>query len=90
VFCEYLGFNTVAIQRQLVGIPSLIMEMEGIKHICTWSCIMHIPKVPPVLTEEALATTIPLYIVLIYARFMLYKKIEFILLFRWLTYAYVI
>jgi hypothetical protein len=33
VICAYLGFNTVAIQRHHpIGIPSLIMEIEGIKH----------------------------------------------------------
>jgi hypothetical protein len=30
VICAHLGFNIVAIQRQLVGIQLLIMEMEGI------------------------------------------------------------
>jgi hypothetical protein len=44
VICAYLGFNTVAIQRQLMGIPQLITEMEGIKHICTWSYTMHLQR----------------------------------------------
>jgi hypothetical protein len=40
VICAYLGFNTVVIQRQLVGIP-LIMEMEGMKYICIWFYTLH-------------------------------------------------
>jgi hypothetical protein len=41
VIRTYLGFNTVAIQRQLLGIPQLITETEGIKHIFTWIYTMH-------------------------------------------------
>jgi hypothetical protein len=41
VIRAYLGYNIAAIQKQLLGIPSLIMEMEGIKHICTWFYTMH-------------------------------------------------
>jgi hypothetical protein len=41
VICAYLGFNIVALQRPLMGIPPLITEMEGIKHICTWFYAMH-------------------------------------------------
>jgi hypothetical protein len=33
VICAYLDFNIAAIQRQLVGIPLQITEMEGIKHM---------------------------------------------------------
>jgi hypothetical protein len=34
VICGYLGFNIVAIAL-------LIIQMEGIKHICTWFYTMH-------------------------------------------------
>jgi hypothetical protein len=33
VICACLGFNNVVIQRQLMGIPVQITEMEEIKHI---------------------------------------------------------
>jgi hypothetical protein len=33
VICGYLCFNTAAIQSHLIGIPLLIMEMEGIKQL---------------------------------------------------------